>query len=315
MTFKMLAAATGWKFSEKDLVAKIDFVMTDSTAHNLGVIGDVCEELGVEDVPDSLVCHVHPLMMLQRKVMDFWQEIHDAFGTNAIKDCFITDVDFRNESFIYKAVTCLSSFINNDYSSKPWNRQEHFDSFINPKKNESISVKDHRFNRIFDCCIHILYHLDDIKQYLDTYQNILNGIAILDRTFLDMEILKPILCASSLLGIHFTRPFLSLLLDTKTNYETLMTAFPIFYKDLNEADVESMLQTSTRVADFIDNERFTMSLPKPCLLESINTCASQYKEEVSCILRIDILQTCIYTLKKVMLQLFVRKAALTLKGM
>ena len=45
--------------------------MTDSIAHNLGVIEDVCEELGIEDVPDSLVCHVHPLMMLQRKVMEF----------------------------------------------------------------------------------------------------------------------------------------------------------------------------------------------------------------------------------------------------
>ena len=109
----------------------------------------------------------------------------------------------------------------------------------------------------------------------------MNGIAILDRTFLDMEILKPILCASSLLGIHFTRPFLSLLLDTSTNYETLMKKFPIFYNDLNEVDVTSMLQTSTRVAEFIDDEKFKMSLPKPCLLETINTCAIQYKEEVS----------------------------------
>ena len=38
MTFKMLSAATGCKFSEKDLVEKIDFAITDSTSHNLGVI-------------------------------------------------------------------------------------------------------------------------------------------------------------------------------------------------------------------------------------------------------------------------------------
>ena len=129
--------------------------MTDSTAHNLGVIEDVCSELQVENIPDSLLCDVHP-MMFQRKVKDVWQKIHDAFGTSAIKDCFITDIDFRNESFIYKAITCLTSFINNEYSSKPWNPQQHFNAFISPKKNESISVRDHRFNRIFDCCIHIL---------------------------------------------------------------------------------------------------------------------------------------------------------------
>ena len=34
--------------------------MTDSTAHNLGVIEDVCNELQVENIPNSLVFHVHP---------------------------------------------------------------------------------------------------------------------------------------------------------------------------------------------------------------------------------------------------------------
>ena len=95
----MSAAATAWKFNESGLVNKIDFVMTDSTAHNLGVIEDVCSKLQVENIPDSLVCHVHPVMF-QRKVKDVWQEIHDAFWTSTIKDCFITDIDFCHESFI-----------------------------------------------------------------------------------------------------------------------------------------------------------------------------------------------------------------------
>ena len=38
MTYKMLAASTWWKYTEKDLVEQIDLVMTDSTANNLGVI-------------------------------------------------------------------------------------------------------------------------------------------------------------------------------------------------------------------------------------------------------------------------------------
>ena len=86
------------------------------------------------------------------------KKIHDAFGANTIKECFLTDVDFRNEYFIYKAITCLCSFINS------------------PKKNESLSLEDHHFNWVFGCCINILYHLDDIKLYLDKYSNILNGV-------------------------------------------------------------------------------------------------------------------------------------------
>ena len=191
MTFKMLAVSTSWEDTEKELVEKTDFVMTDSTFQNLGEI-EVCAELQTDRVPDSLACHVQPTMMFQRKIKAVWQEIHDAFGANTIKECFLTNIDFRNESFIYKAITCLCSFINSDYSSKPWNRQQHFDVSISPKKNASLSSKDHCFNRVFNCCINILYHLDDIKLYLDKYSNILNGIEILDRSFLDMEVPKPI---------------------------------------------------------------------------------------------------------------------------
>ena len=279
----MLAAANAWKFNESDLVNKIDFVMTDSTAHNLGVIEDVCSVLQIENIPDSLVCHMHSMMMFQRKVKDVWEEIHEAFGTSTIKDCSITDIDFRNESLIYKAITCLAFFINNEYSSKSWNRQQHFDAFISPRKNESISVKDHRFNRIFDCCIHILYHVDDIKLYLDTFQNILNGIAILDRTFLDMGLLKPIFCARALVEMHFTRPFLSLLLDTECNYETLMRAFPMFYHDLQETSVEptTMVEAHNGNITFIEAEKFKKTLPKDCLRKVVNSCAIQYEKEVN----------------------------------
>ena len=175
MTFKILAASTGWKYTEKELVEKIDFVMTDSTSHDLGVIEEGYAELQTDSVPDSLVCHIHPVMMFQRKIKAVWQEIHDAFGANTIKECFLlTNVDFCNESCIYKT-TCLCSFI------KEHHHQQHFDVFISLKKNESVSLKDHCFNRVFDCCINILYQLDDIKLYLDKYSNILNSVEILDR--------------------------------------------------------------------------------------------------------------------------------------
>ena len=154
-----------------------------------------------------MVCNAHPIKMFQRKIKQVWQEIHDAFGTNTIKDCFITDVDFSNESFTYKAVPCLCLFINKDFSSKPSNCQEHFDVFTSQKKYESLSMKDQHFSRILEYCLQVLHNLDDIKFYLDTYQNILNGVAILDKTFLDTELLKPILCATTLIGIHFISPY------------------------------------------------------------------------------------------------------------
>ena len=286
MTYKMLSATSGLKYTEKEIVERIDFVITDSTEHNLGVIESVCAELETESVPDSLVCHVHPLMMFQRKGKAVFQESHDAFGTNTIKDCFVTEVDFRHESFIYKAIGCLCSFVNSDYSAKPWNRQQHFDVFISPKKNEPLSRKDNRFDRVFDCCLHILHHLDDIKLYLDTYNNVLNGIAIIDRGFLDMEVLKPFFCAAALIGIHYTRPYLALLLNTDTKYDTLIETFPIIYEDFMSTDIDRLLQADTKVVNFVNEKKFQSSLPKECLRVSVNNCANQYDKEIKNLLGI-----------------------------
>ena len=141
--------------------------MTDRTAHslNLGVIQEVGTELGAESSPLSLVCNVHPLMMMQGKVKSVFKEIHNALGTGVIKECFMVDIDFRNDSLFEKALHCLTSFISNEFSSKPWNRQQEFDFFIKPKKNESLCLMDPKFNRLFDCALTVLYHLDDITQF------------------------------------------------------------------------------------------------------------------------------------------------------
>ena len=67
MTLEVLSLASGRKYSQVEIHKQIDFVMTDSTAHNLRVIQEVGTELGADSSPLSLVCNVHPLMMMQGK--------------------------------------------------------------------------------------------------------------------------------------------------------------------------------------------------------------------------------------------------------
>ena len=225
MTLRILSASVGYKYSEKELLDQIDFVMTDSTSHNLTVIEKVCDHFEARH-PKALLCNIHPLMMFQRKMQEVYQLLHDTLGKDKIVDCFLVDVDFVGEDFITKAIKCLTSFIIRDYSAKPWNRQKHFDSFIAPKVNECISYKDHRFNRLFQCCMVLVHHFDDISSYLDTYRNIVNGMSILDRSFVEMSLLKPIFCASALIGIHITMPFQMLLINMKLIISLYLLLFP-----------------------------------------------------------------------------------------
>ena len=260
-TLDILAASSGYQYTSKDIAQKINYVMTDSTAHNLNVIQQVCDDLEVETTPSTLLCNVHPLMMFQGKIKQLCQQIHESLGKSKISECFLVDVEFRNESFVVKAVKCLSNFINREYSAKPWNRSNHFADFIKPRQNMSLSLKDHRFNRLQDCCLSLLYHLDEIADYLTKYTNIVNGITVLDRSFVEMEILKPIFAAISLLGVHITRPFQTLLMDSATTYSVLLTAFKQLYNDLTTKSATEYNGVS-QVATFVTEDVFKKSSGK-----------------------------------------------------
>ncbi|XP_066926157.1 uncharacterized protein [Clytia hemisphaerica] len=285
-TFDILSASSNRKYSNKDILKKISFVMSDSTAHNIGVIESVCEELAIDDVPKTLLCNVHPLMMFDRKIRELCQEIHNHLGGKKLADCFYVDVDFRRESFPIKAVKCLSNFICKDFSAKPWNYSTHFGEFIQPKENVSLSLKDSRFNRLPVCCISLIYLIDDIAAYLEKYSDILNNIAIIDRSFVQMEILKPIFAAISLLGIHVTIPYHALLMNTETNYSLILKSFSQLYKELTEIQASRLL-TLDRVFTFVSEDTFQNSLPKKkFLLESLQENINKYPKEIEKIIRI-----------------------------
>lgn len=287
MTLNILCAAVGYRYSEKQILEHVDFVMTDSTSHNLTVMESVCEKFDAAP-PKSLTCNMHPLMMFQRQVTSVFRQIHDSLGKEKILDCFMVDVDFASEDFISKSIRCLISFINKDFSAKPWNRQKHFDEFIKPKKNETVPFKDQRFNRLFECCIALIHHLDDIANFLEKYKNVVNNISILDRSFVQMSLLKPIFCAVALTGIHITKPYEAFLNYEKTKYSNLLEAFPVLYQELCHVDPAQMLKINDvdQVFKFVNNNIFKITLPKQVVRDSIKSCVSEYSAEIINVLNI-----------------------------
>ena len=197
----------------------------------------------------------------------------------------MVDVEFRNESFVIKALKFLSNFISDEYSAEPWNRHSQFTMHVKPKNNMSISLKNHRFNRLMDCSTALLYHFDDIASYLDKFTSIKNSITVLDRSFLDMDILKPIFAAISLIGLHITRPFHTLIICTETNYSTLLKAFPLLYKDLTQIKASTFL-TTEQVTFFVSAELFKESLPDDCLLKHLSLVMVAYHSEIEKFLEI-----------------------------
>ena len=148
-----------------------------------------------------------------------------------------------------------------------------------------MSLKDHRFNRLNDCAVAILYHMDDVANYLEQFSNIINGITILDRSFLDMEVLKPIYAAISLVGIHILKPFHRLILDNDTKYSTILAAFPKLYDELTSISPGDMF-TADQVFKFASNYHFKEALPSTDLVENVIETAQTYSHKVIQLLRL-----------------------------
>ena len=78
-TLQILSATSG--VDAKVLFERIDFVISDQTAHNIDVELLVVKELGTEKVPNQLFCNVHPCLMFNQV---HWSQLEHAIGHDKI---------------------------------------------------------------------------------------------------------------------------------------------------------------------------------------------------------------------------------------
>ena len=77
-TLQILSAASG--VDAKVPFERIDFVISDQTAHNIDVELLVAKELGTEKVPNQLFCNVHPCLMFNQVIVKHWSQLEHAIG-------------------------------------------------------------------------------------------------------------------------------------------------------------------------------------------------------------------------------------------
>jgi hypothetical protein len=250
----ILEAASG--VSAKTLFEKIDFVLTDQTAHNFNVDELVAESLRSEHTPDQLFCNVHPTLMFNRVITKQWAEIENTIGRDKIYSNFLVNVTTSATSVTEQALDCMTRLINHDFDHKPWNKAGEFDLHISPKRNKSVSLKDERFNRLTLACAISLYHVEDVASFLTKFEHVTNQLACIVRCFLDMDFLKVMYCAGALTGLHLVEPYLSLTISKETTYSKLIPAFQQLYLELRDTDACTLLNVNEPAFSLVSSDRF-----------------------------------------------------------
>ena len=87
-SLKRLQITTLKILSLRPVTKKTDFVMTDSTSHNLEVNGIVGKELQVGEIQKTLLCNVQPLLIFQAKMKKIWHDIHNSRENKKLLNTF-----------------------------------------------------------------------------------------------------------------------------------------------------------------------------------------------------------------------------------
>ena len=185
---QLLSVTSG--VSVEALWERIDFVMGDGTAHNMGVEKIVAEKLEVEHLPGHLLCQVHPALMFSRELVAVWKELDTVIGPEKIFAHFAVSLSDQQDSITEQWISCLLRLVTHDFDHKAWNKADEFDIFIHPDINPAKRLIKERFNSLVYSCAVTLALDSKVTAFLEKYTNVTNSLACIVRSFETVEYLR-----------------------------------------------------------------------------------------------------------------------------
>ena len=72
-------------------------------------------------------------------------------------------------------------FISHDFDHKMWNYSNQFDRHILPDKNYAVQLSKQRFNGLVLASAICIHHEENVRTFLDKYENVTNSLACIIR--------------------------------------------------------------------------------------------------------------------------------------
>ena len=274
----ILSAVSG--VSSSDLWRRIDFTMTDSTSHNMGVDDLVSEALETDHTPSHLICQVHPCAMFTRVTQKLCKQIDVTIGPSKIFSSFAVSLGEMHESVLDQWMDCTTRLVSHDFDHKSWNYAVEFDLFLSPVKNPAKRLQKERFNSLPYTALVTLFLDKNVSEFLAQFTNITNCLACICRSFEGLEYLRVLAAVLVIVGVHLVEPYLHLTSSSATTWQTLVEAFPSLFNDLSSTKPELMLDLTTPAFSFVSKDRFQHCLYPSDLLQPTIEVIEQYRSEV-----------------------------------
>ena len=144
-------------------------------------------------------------------------------------------MNLEDKVIVIQVLDCWLRITSIRWQVKPWNKYQQFTEFAEKKgiRNVGQMLHANRFGEFEERCAGGVYLADVWVEWLETFTDVRNQLSCYLRQVLGiMDQCKFLWAGAALIGIHVTRPFMSMLLDHKVSPRSLLVILPQLYKNL-----------------------------------------------------------------------------------
>ena len=99
-------------------VAVLSILATCNTKYTATVDDIVAVDLGTEHIPAHLLCHTHPALMFNRKIVELCSEMEKEIGPDKIYLSCLVNATTSHDSVLEQYIDCTVRLISKDFNHK-----------------------------------------------------------------------------------------------------------------------------------------------------------------------------------------------------
>ena len=223
--------------STSDLYKSICCLVSDSCKVNKGLAAMMSAKLGLEWVPGQLYCLIHSVLGFQDGVCNTWLKYQEEMGHDKLYPSITGfELDVEDKGLIKQIMEMYLRLTADRWQARSWNKFEEFTIFCTERGMRNVGQELHgnRFGELEKCCAIAVYSLPTWKDFISSYPNIRNQLAIFLRDTVHLSDMCNFLwLGGALLGLHLTEPYLFLILEMNVSHNDLLTLLPKLYEELS----------------------------------------------------------------------------------
>ena len=214
----------------------ISTMLSDLCKVNRNLAAEVSKLVGSAWIPGQLFCVLHYVLAIPEAIKSVFTRYQSRIGADKLfPETTGFEMNINDKTIVIQILDVWMRLTSIRWHGRMWNRYNSFTTFAERRgiRNVGHMIHANRFGEFEERCAGGVYMAESWIAWIETFSDIRNTLPCYLRTVINlMDICVFQWAAASLIGLHVTPPFMSMLLDYKVTQRELLDILPNLYNDL-----------------------------------------------------------------------------------